>query len=198
MIVLGLTGSIAMGKSTVAAQFAQLGAKVISADALVHRILAAGGIGVEAVEERFPGVRHAMGHIDRKALGKIVFQDEGALNDLEQLLHPLVVEEREYELHAYARMGVHLAVLEIPLLFETGAEERCDAVACVTAPAFLQRQRTSARGMSDTRLNAILARQWPDREKRTAADFVISTGLGEAYSFAQVKQVVNALTPSNT
>ncbi len=194
MIILGLTGSIAMGKSTVAEQFAACGAKRCSADALVHRLLAKGGAGVEAVADYFPETLHALGHIDRKALGNAVFKNEEALNRLERTLHPLVAQAREQFLAAMQSLGAPWVVLEIPLLFETGAEESCDVVATVTAPAWLQRQRARARGMSEARLASILSRQMPDQEKRQLADYVIHTGLGRAYSFQQVKAIMKELS----
>lgn len=189
MIVLGLTGSIAMGKSTAAAMFRRLGVAVDDADRTVHRLLAPGGAAVAAIARAFPGVVVA-GAVDRPALGTRVFGDDGALRDLEAILHPLVRDRRLAFLAAERRRGARLAVVDIPLLFETGAERGCDAVAVVSAPAFLQRQRLERRpGMTPARIAAILGRQMPDGEKRRRADYVIPSGLGRAVAFEAVRRI---------
>lgn len=197
MIVLGLTGSIAMGKTTAAAMLRRLGVPVHDADATVHRLLGDGGAGVAPVLAAFPGTEAAGDSalaIDRTALGRRVFDDPAALARLESILHPLVREREHAFLAAAARHRRPLVVLDIPLLFETGGDARCDAVAVVTAPAFLQRQRALARpGMTAERLSAVLARQMADGEKRRRADFVIPTGLGRAFSQRAIQRMVGEL-----
>ena len=181
MVVLGLTGSIGMGKTTVAAAFRAAGAMVYDADAAVHRLLGSGGAGVAPVLAAFPGVARdgcpASG-VDRSALAARVFADADALARLEALLHPLVrAGERGFLLACRGR-GRRLAVLDVPLLFETGGETRCDATVVVSAPGFVQRARVMRRGrMTGAQLSAILGRQLSDRDKRRRADFVIPTGL---------------------
>jgi len=194
MIVLGLTGSIGMGKSTTAGMFCDLGVPVHDADAAVHRLLAPGGDAVPAVADAFPDASDGRG-IDRKALGRTVFDDARALDRLEAILHPLVRRSESAFLARQVRARRALAVLDIPLLYETGAEGRCDAVAVVTAPAFVQRRRVLARpGMTESRLRDVLARQVPDAEKRRLADFVIQTGLGRHHALQQVRSIVTLLT----
>jgi dephospho-CoA kinase len=193
MIVIGLTGSIGMGKSVAAHMLEYLGAKVCHADAIVHRLLGVDGGAVEAVQKAFPSCVKE-GAVDRHLLGDIVFAKPEKRRVLENILHPLVVEE-ENRFLAHARQnGVQLAVLDIPLLYETGAQLRCDAVIVVTAPAFVQRQRVMKRaGMNEEKFRRICAAQMPDWEKRMRADFVVQTGLGRAYSFRQLKHVVEYL-----
>ena len=181
MVVLGLTGSIGMGKTTVANALRSSGAAVYDADAAVHRLLAPGGAGVEAVLALFPDAAAGEGAargVDRGALGARVFADPAALARLEGILHPLARAGERRFLAAGQRSGCRLAVLDVPLLFETGGEARCDATLVVSAPAFVQRVRVLGRArMTEERLAAILARQMPDAEKRRRADFVIRTGL---------------------
>jgi dephospho-CoA kinase len=193
VVILGLTGSIGMGKSTAAAMFRQLGVPVHDADAAVHRLLEPGGAAVAPVIAAFPGVG-AGGGIDRKALGGIVFRDPEALRRLERILHPLVRADTARFLARMARRRAKVVVLDIPLLFETHGEGRCDAVVVVSAPGFLQRARVMARpGMTEARLAAVLAKQMPDRAKRARADFVVSTGLGRYYSLRKLRQIVKIL-----
>lgn len=190
MIVLGLTGSIGMGKSTAAAMFRRLGVAVHDADATVHRLLGRGGAAVPRVAAAFPGTAGTDG-IDRAALGRRVFGDAAALRRLEKILHPLVREDADRFLRRMAARRARLAVLDIPLLFESGGESRCDAVVVVSAPAFLQRARVLARpGMSEARLAAILAKQMPDGEKRLRADFVVPTGLGRRLTLRRLAEIV--------
>lgn len=193
MIVLGLTGSIGMGKTTVTAQFRTLGAKTYNADEAVHALLRKGGKGVEPVAKLFPQTLEN-GYINREILGKAVFDCPDLLRRLESVIHPLV---REYEwrfICRVARQGARLVVLDIPLLFETQGERRCDLTLVVTSPPFIQNQRVMARPrMTPEKLTSILKLQMPDREKRKRADVVIYTGLGKAYSFAQVKQLVQEM-----
>ena len=192
MIVLGLTGSIGMGKSTTAAMFEALGAPVYDADAAVHALYAAGGGAVGAVEALFPGVTDAAGAIDRAALAARVVGDPEALRRLEAAVHPLVGAHRAAFFAAVAHAEV--VVVDVPLLFETGGERSVDAVAVVSAPAELQRARVLSRpGMTPAKLDAILARQTPDADKRARADFVIDTGRGLDAARAQVAAVLARL-----
>ncbi|HEY1258174.1 MAG TPA: dephospho-CoA kinase [Stellaceae bacterium] len=194
MIILGLTGSIGMGKSTAAAALRGFGLPVFDADRVVHRLLAPGGAAVARVAGAFEGVRDAAGGIDRSRLGKRVFADRNALSRLEAIIHPLVeTAERRFLARARGRRKA-IAVLDIPLLFETGAECRCDYVLVVTAPPLLQRQRVLRRpGMSEDRLHAVMRQQMPDREKRRRTDFVVSTGLSRNHALRQLRRIVDSL-----
>jgi dephospho-CoA kinase len=192
MFVLGLTGSIAMGKSTASHTFRCFGVPVFDADAEVHRLFAPGGAAVVPVGTTFPGCADAAGGIDRAALARQVFCDPAALDCLEAIVHPLVraAERRFLERCAAARCP--LAVLDIPLLYETGGERLVDAIAVVSAPAFLQGQRVLRRkGMSADRLAAIRRRQLPDAEKRRRADFVIPTGLDRRQSVLAIAGIID-------
>ncbi len=174
MITLGLTGSIGMGKSTVAKMFADEGVPVFDADAAVHALQGPEGRIVAAIEARFPDTTGPQG-VNRTALGEAVFGDSAALAALEAIVHPAVAAERETFLAANA--SAPLVVLDIPLLFEAGGCASVDKIAVVSAPAEVQRARVLARpGMTETRFAAILAKQLPDAEKRARADFVIPTG----------------------
>ena len=190
MVILGLTGSIGMGKSTTARLFRSFGIHVHDADAAVHAMMARGGVAVEPVAALFPNVLKE-GAIDRSALGKLVFDDVAALDTLEAVLHPLVRQRERRFLANAARRQEALVVLDIPLLFETGGEHRCDTVTVATAPAFIQRQRVLRRpGMTAARFDAILARQIPDFDKCFNADFLVPTGLGVAFSLHVVRDIV--------
>ncbi len=193
MIVLGLTGSIGMGKTLAGQVLRRLGAAVFDADAEVHRLIGPGGAAVAAVASAFPQAT-LDGAIDRGALGSRVFGDDHATDRLEAILHPHVVDAEGAFLMAAVARRQWLAVLDVPLLFETGTDERCDAVAVVVAPAFLQAQRVLRRGMTAARLAAIRARQMPDREKLRRADFVIHTGLNRRSSLAELRRMVSILT----
>jgi dephospho-CoA kinase len=174
MIRLGLTGSIGMGKSTVAAMFAEEGVPVFDADAAVHRLQGPEGALVEEIERRFPGTT-GPGGVDRGALAERVLGEGSALQDLEALVHPAVARERAAFLEAHADAPVVL--LDIPLLFEAGGWREVDRIVVVSAPAEVQRARVLGRpGMSEAKLERILARQIPDADKRARADFVIETG----------------------
>ena len=193
MILIGLTGSVGMGKSTTAAMFADLGAPVWDADAAVHRLYAKGGAAVGPVSAAFPGVE-AEGGIDRRALGARVHGDHAAFERLEAIVHPLVAADRAAFLEKAEAEGHAVAVLDIPLLFETGAQDKVDAVVVVTAPAHVQRERVLVRpGMDETKLAALLERQTPDHHKREHADFVIDTSLGLESARARVKTVLEAV-----
>jgi dephospho-CoA kinase len=194
MIRLGLTGSIGMGKSTTAGLFRLLGVPVYDADRAVHRLLAPGGAGVSPILAAFPDAGDSAGGIDRQALGGLVFAHPAALYRLEAILHPLVRHAESRFLAAALRRRLPLVVLDVPLLFETGGERRCDAVAVVSAPYFLQRQRVLARpGMTDATLAGILARQTPDQVKRRRADAVIRTGIGRRPALRQILSLLNRL-----
>ena len=194
MIILGLTGSIGMGKSAAARTLRRLGVPLFDADAVVHRLLAPGGAAVGPVEAAFPEVRDAAGGIDRQRLGQRVFRDPPALRRLEGIIHPMVRQaERRFVARARARRDP-LVVLDIPLLFESGGVERCDFVLVVSAPARLQRERVMRRpGMSESRFTDILRAQIPDREKRRRADFVVATALGRSVAFRRLKAIVRTL-----
>ena len=197
MILLGLTGSIGMGKSTTTAKFAELGAVVWNADDAVHRLYALGGAAVEPVGEAFPGVV-VNGAVDRTRLAEALGRDETAFRRLEAIVHPLVAQGRAEDLEAARAAGTRLAVLDIPLLFETGGDRAVDAVVVVTADPAIQAERVLARpGMTRERFDAILARQMPDAEKRVRADFVLDTGRGMEAARAEVEAIVAAgLDPS--
>ena len=194
MIILGLTGSIGMGKSTAAATLRRLGVPLFDADAEVHRLLAPGGAAVASIEALFPEVREAAGGIDRRRLGQRVFGDPPALRRLEAILHPRVrAAERRFVEQARARRE-RLVVLDIPLLFETGGAARCDVVLVVSAPSRLQRERVMRRpGMTESRFAGILRAQMPDAEKRRRADFVVPTALGRDVSFRCLQAIVRRL-----
>ena len=193
MIRIGLTGSIGMGKSTAAAVLRRLGLPVHDADAAVHRLMERGGAAVAAVAAAFPGVE-VEGRIDRARLGAQVLGDDAALKRLEGILHPLVRAEARAFLAKQARLHRPLAVLDIPLLYETGGDKLCDAVIVVSAPAMIQRARVLRRpGMTEEKMQAILARQLPDAEKRRRADFVVQTGLTKGHSLRQLSAIVTLL-----
>lgn len=193
MRILGLTGSIGMGKSTAAAMLRRMGIPVHDADAVVHRLLGRGGAAVAAVEAAFPGVVQK-GVVDRAELGRRVFGNDAALRRLEAILHPMVRAAERAFLARQRSRHVRLVVLDIPLLFETGAERRCDAVAVVTAPAFLQAARVLARpGMTPARLAAVLAKQMPDADKCKRADFVVPTGRGKGPALRRLRAIVRLM-----
>jgi dephospho-CoA kinase len=193
MIVLGLTGSIGMGKTTAAAALRRRGVPVHDADREVHRLLAGDARAIAAVEAAFPGVA-AGGVIDRGELGRRVFGDPAALARLEAILHPLVRRSERRFLRRARAAGAGIAVLDIPLLFETGAERRCDLVVVVSAPEFIQAARVLRRpGMTPARLAAIRARQTPETDKRRRADYVIPTGLDRRLGLRMLTRVITLL-----
>jgi dephospho-CoA kinase len=193
-LILGLTGSIGMGKSTVAAMFEELGVPVFDADAAVHVLQGPGGELLPAIEAAFPGTTGEQG-VDRAKLGAAVFGDKDALKRLEKIVHPAVGRMRE-EFFA-ANADKPMVVFDIPLLFEKGREGEVDAVAVVSAPAEDQRARVLARpGMTEEKFEQILGLQVPDADKRKAADFVIDTGVSLDKTRAAVAQLVEALSPS--
>ncbi len=193
MIVVGLTGSIGMGKTTTAGLFAEAGVPVWDADAAVHRLYAAGGAAVEGIAEVFPEVV-VEGAVDRVRLGRRVHDDPSAFARLEAIVHPLTAKDRQAFLETAAKTGAPLVVLDIPLLFETGADAALDAVVVVSAPDPVQRARVLARpGMDAQRFEGLLARQVPDAQKRGRADFVIDTDQGLDFARHQVAEVLRTL-----
>jgi dephospho-CoA kinase len=191
MFILGLTGSLGMGKSTTAGFFAAAGVPVHDADAVVHRLYE--GEAVAAIEAAFPGTT-AGGKVDRVKLATQVLDDPAALRRLETIVHPLVrAAETRFLADAQAR-GAPIVVLDIPLLFETASQQRVDATVVVSAPGEVQRQRVLARpGMTADKLDVLLARQMPDSEKRRQADFVVDTSSGLDAAQAQVKEILRAV-----
>ncbi len=194
MRILGLTGSIGMGKSTVAAMFEDAGVPVFDADAAVHELQGPGGALVGAIEQAFPGTTGPEG-VDRQKLGARVLGDPEALRQLEAIVHPAVGDMRRAFLDRHA--AAPLIVFDIPLLYEKGRPAGMDAVAVVSAPAEVQRQRVLARpGMTPEKFERILALQMPDAEKRSRADFVIDTGCPHQQTREEVRRIVSCLTES--
>ncbi|WP_173934394.1 dephospho-CoA kinase [Chelativorans sp. Marseille-P2723] len=194
MIILGLTGSIGMGKSTTARMFEEEGVPVHDSDAAVHRLYE--GEAVSAVEALFPGTT-AGGKVDRDRLAQAVVGDKQSMRRLEELIHPMVRRDADLFVEEERGKGTPLVVLDIPLLFETGGRARVDKVLVVTAPAEIQRERVLARpGMTPEKLSAIIARQVPDAEKRRLADFIIDTSLGMEAARQAVRDIIAQLTKS--
>jgi len=192
-LILGLTGSIGMGKSTVAAMFAEEGIPVFDADAAVHRLQGPNGAVVEAIEAAFPDTTSAAG-VDRIRLAAAVLGDDSAMKRLEAIVHPAVAQERAAFLAAHA--GEAMVVFDIPLLFETGGDRMVDRIVVVSAAADVQRQRTLARGnMTPDKFEAILARQLSDAEKRTRADVVIATDVPIDTTREAVRRVIACMVP---
>lgn len=193
MIILGLTGSMAMGKSTTAQMLRDEGIPVYDADAAVHELYAEGGKAVPPVAEAFPGAL-VDGAIDRARLGELVLGNDEALKKLEAIVHPLVRETQAAFVRRHHGAGAPIVVLDIPLLYEGGSDKIVDAVMVVTAPAAVQRQRILARpGMTEEKLRQILARQMPDAEKRDRADFLINTEFGLEDARNQVRAALAVL-----
>lgn len=193
MLILGLTGSIGMGKSTAADMLRRLGVPVCDSDRVVHDLLAKGGAAVQPVEGAFEGVVRD-GAVDHKLLADRVFNDPEALRRLEAVLHPMVHETQTRFLKHAAGRGESLVALDVPLLFETGTDRRCDAVIVVSAPMFLQAARVLGRhGMTPKRFKGVLSRQMPDAEKRRRADFVVQTGLGRRYTLQRLGEIVKMM-----
>jgi dephospho-CoA kinase len=192
-MLVGLTGSIGMGKSETAKMFARLGIPVYDADAAVHRLYEQGGAAVPVIAKVFPdSVKD--GRVDRAELTKRVTVDKDAFKTLEQLVHPLVANEQRAFLDEARAKGAEIVVLDIPLLFEAGGHARVDAIVVVSAPAHIQRARVLARpGMTEDKLDHILSRQMADEEKRAKAHFVVETDKGLDHAFEQVKSIVAAL-----
>ncbi len=190
MFVIGLTGSIGMGKSTTAKFFADEGVPVHDSDAVVHRLYE--GEAAPAIEAAFPGTT-ANGRVDRDKLSAHLVAHPGDFKKLEAIVHPLVRAKSEKFLVDAEKQGAKVAVLDIPLLYETAGEARCDAVVVVSAPADTQRARLKERGMSDERFEAIVARQVPDAVKREKADFIVDSGQGFEHARAQVREILRAV-----
>lgn len=192
MIVLGLTGSIAMGKSTTARMFEEEGVPVHDSDSAVHRLYA--GEAAPRIETLFPGTVVG-GKVDRARLASLVTGNPEKLRQLEDLVHPLVRKDAERFVNEQRMRGAPLALLDVPLLFETGGTERVDKIIVVTAPSQIQRQRVLARpGMTEDRFEDILSRQMPDAEKRRRADFVIDTSRGLEAARREVQNIITQLT----
>jgi dephospho-CoA kinase len=193
MIVLGLTGGIGMGKSTATASLRRMRIPVFDADAAVHRLQARGGRAVGPIGAAFPGTLRD-GRVDREALRRAVLGDPAALKRLEAIVHPLVRDEERRFLARARRAGARIAVLDVPLLLETGGQARVDRVVVVSAPAAVQRLRVLRRpGMTEERLASIRARQMPDARKRRLADHVIPTGLSRHFAQAAIRRLVGRL-----
>ena len=194
MIVLGLTGSIGMGKSTALGMFADLGFPVWDADSAVHRLYGPGGDGVREIARLAP-VAVGPDGVDRAKLRAAILADPALLKRIEAAIHPLVAADRDAFLDRARADGAALAVCDIPLLFETGADAWLDKIAVVSAPAEIQRERVLSRpGMTEETFAAILANQVPDAEKRARADFVIDTSQAKDYARAQVAAIAAELT----
>lgn len=192
MIVLGLTGSIGMGKSTAAGMFRDEGVPVHDADEAVHRLYS--GSAAPLIEAAFPGST-VDGVVDRAALGKLVLGDAAAMKRLETIIHPLVRADTDAFLAGHRAAGAKLVVLDIPLLFETGGRDRVEKVVVVSAPADVQRDRVLARpGMTEEKFEAIRARQTPDEEKRRLAHYVIDTSQGFDVTRARIRGIIEELS----
>jgi dephospho-CoA kinase len=190
MIILGLTGSIGMGKTVAANTFRRFGIPVHDADQTVHDLMAPGGKAFAKIAEGFPDVIENS-TINRKRLGDQVFADTEALKRLESILHPLVGENKNKFLSLSARRRCSQVVLDVPLLFETDGQKKCDAVITVSAPSFVQRARVLARpGMTEQKFASILAKQVPDREKCRKSDFVVQTGNGRLESLSAIRKII--------
>jgi dephospho-CoA kinase len=188
MVVIGLTGSLGMGKSTALRFFAEAGVPVYDADEAVHRLYA--GEAVAPIEAAFPGTTGERG-VDRAKLANAVLGDAAALARLEAIVHPLVRREEQRFVAAAESSGAKVAVLDIPLLFETGGDARVDAVVVVSAPAAIQRARAFERpGMTEEKFQALIAKQMPDVEKRRRADFIVDSSQGKDSARAQVHAIL--------
>ena len=191
--MIGLTGSIGMGKSETAKMFAKLGIPVNDSDANVHALYEPGGAAVPDIEKTFPGTVRD-GKVDRALLTRALAADPGGFKKLEAIVHPLVAKTQADFLARAEAQGADMVVLDIPLLFETGGHARVDAVVVVSAPSHIQRARVLERpGMTEEKLDQILARQTPDEEKRAKADYVVVTDKGLDHAFEQVKMIVAGL-----
>ncbi len=199
MITIGLTGSIGMGKSTTLRLFEEEGCAVWDADAAVHRLYVPKGEGASAIAGAFPGVLTPEGSVDREALGRRVLSDPAALARLEALIHPLVHNDRERFLVRARQEGYAIAVCDIPLLFETGADGAFDFVVVVTAEEGIRRRRVLERqGMTEAKLEAILARQTPEAERAKRADFIIRTDEGQPAAREAVRAILAELEENSS
>lgn len=188
--IIGLTGSIGMGKSTGAAMMKAMRIPVFDADKAVHSLMGPHGKALPALADRFPSAVGSDG-VNRQLLGEQVFGDADALADLERILHPFVRGLRQSFLRAHALRRTRQVVMDVPLLFETGGDKSCDTVVVVTAPSFLQRQRVLSRpGMTAKKLDGILARQLPDRQKQRQATTIVTSGLGKRETWVRLRRVL--------
>jgi dephospho-CoA kinase len=194
MMVIGLTGGIGMGKSTVAKMFARCGIPYFNADDAVHRLQAPGGKAIPMLDVSFPGTVEN-GVLNRAALREMVLRDKVAMNRLEFIMHPLVHQEEALFRAAAYRAGKRAVLLDIPLLFETGAELRVNKTVVVSAPRAVQIARVRRRGMALAQIEAIIAKQMPDAEKRARANYVIHTGLSRFHTVRAVRRLVKELLP---
>jgi dephospho-CoA kinase len=192
-LLVGLTGSIGMGKTETAKMFTRLGIPVYDADAAVHQLYEPGGAAVAEIAKEFPD-SIIDGRVDRGVLTEYIAEDKSVLKRIEQIVHPLVGREQRNFLEKASANGAKIVVLDIPLLFEGGGHERVDAIVVVSAPTHIQRERVLARpGMTEDKLDHILSRQTPDSEKRAKAHFVVETDKGLEHAFEQVKSIVAEL-----
>ncbi|MGE0745749.1 MAG: dephospho-CoA kinase [Rhodospirillales bacterium] len=193
MVIIGLTGSIGMGKSTVAGMFRRMGIPVYDSDAAVHKLYARGGRAVRPIAAAFPEAV-TDGAVDRRVLSRLVVGDRAAFKKLESIVHPLVGGVRDDFLRRMARSGAPIVVIDVPLLFEIGGDWACDAVVVVSAPPFVQRARVLARpGMTPAKLDEILARQVPDAQKRRRADYVVPTGQPRRRTLRALHDIVKVM-----
>ncbi|HQT46325.1 MAG: dephospho-CoA kinase [Acidocella sp. 20-63-7] len=192
MIVIGLTGGIGMGKSTVAAMFARAGVPAFNADDAVHQLQAPGGRAIAPLDRAFPGAV-VNGILQRGVLREWVLNDDAAMLTLEAIMHPLVHQEEVIFRRAAYRAQKRAVLLDIPLLFETGANLRVNVTATVSCPRAVQIQRVMRRGIAREQVEAIIARQAPDAEKRRRADYVIPTGLNKFYTLRAVRRILKEL-----
>lgn len=193
MIILGLTGSIGMGKSTASAMLRRMGVPVYDSDASVHKVLGKAGEAVGLLDDAFPGVVKK-GAVDRNTLGERVFNDDAALKLLESIVHPIVRKIQDNFLKRCGRRREPLVVLDVPLLFEVNLDKRCDASVVISAPAFVQAARVLSRSnMTEEKFNGILLRQMPDAAKRQRADFVVPSGRGRAETLRHLQRIVRLM-----
>ena len=198
LVIIGLTGSIGMGKSETAKMFERADIPVFDSDAVVHVLMGPGGVAVDLVDQAFPGVRCPEG-IDRTLLGPRVFGDGAALKKLESILHPMVADRRRDFFEQAVTAGHDMVVMDVPLLFETGGDDKCDYTVVVSAAPEVQRQRVLARpGMSTEKFDQILAKQMPDSEKRQRADFIVQSDQGIGYAEGQVHQLIEKIRAQNS
>ncbi|MAZ76493.1 MAG: dephospho-CoA kinase [Micavibrio sp.] len=192
MIVLGLTGSIGMGKTTAAKMLSQLGCAIHDSDKVVGYALSPKGKAFEEIAVTFPLVWDKKNHLIKKdVLADIIFSDDDEKRKLEEILHPIVQQSQQDFILKQTRLERDIVVLDIPLLFETGAQSRVDYTICVSAPHHIQRRRVLSRaGMSEEKFEAILKSQMPDNQKTMLADFVVQTGIGMAYSYRQLENIL--------
>jgi len=192
MKIIGLTGSIGMGKSLTSGIFQKLGTPVFDSDKCVHHLLSGSSV-IKAISRTFPEAMDSRTkRIDKKRLGDIIFSDKNARRQLEDILHPMVWKEQKKFLRKCRRAGYKQVVLDIPLLFETGRNQICDKTICVTAPYFLQRQRVLSRpNMTEEKFISILSKQIPDRTKRLLSNVVIQTGIGRPFTIQTIKRLLN-------